>query len=216
MRDTNKGKGKLLRGQTTRQVDAGRSIFDCAGRPVFKTKFLSARQYDIAQAKKPAPVRVLSGRDLDGDFEMAECVLNINWESCKESHRNKLNQAMNDNNHHEPVSKGELVIYLTRKMGTFWKIINWESCKESHRNKLNQAMNDNNHHEPMSKGELVIYLTRKMGAFWKIINNLPKMESITTKAQMQAYIDDTEAPTKNLETYVQWKWYNQAVLGMGF
>ena len=123
MRATNKGKGKLLRGQTTRQNDSGRLTFDSAGRLISKTKILSTRQYDLEQSKKPAPVRVLSGINLEADFETAECVLNIHFDSVKASYCSKLNEAMNDTKHHEPKTKGELVINLGSKIGTFWKII---------------------------------------------------------------------------------------------
>jgi hypothetical protein len=172
----NNGKDKMpFKPQTPRQAGAGRMkgrfIYDHEGRIISKTqKLLSARQQVVEEAKKPAPVRVLSGMGLDCDFEYAECVLNAQW----------------------------------------------EICKESHQTKLLQATNDNKTHEPMPKGELVAYLNRKMGAFAKIIKNLPKVESITTTAQMQAYIDDTEALTANLEKYILWKWDNQAVLDMGF
>ena len=105
-RDTKKGKGKL--------------------RAICKTKIpvLSARQHAVAQAKKPAPVRALSGMTLEADFEMAEAVLQIRWDECKQSHHNKLNEAANDVNPKYPMSKSELASYLTRKMGAFAKIIN--------------------------------------------------------------------------------------------
>ena len=84
-RDTEKGKGKLLRGQTPRQVGA-----------IFKTKLaplLSARQHTVAKAKELAPVRCLSGMTVADDFEVAHCVLGIRWEECNESHRKKLEEA---------------------------------------------------------------------------------------------------------------------------
>ena len=166
-----KGKGKLLRGQTTRQMDAGRVMYDSAGRPISKgkskIKILSSRQYDLEESKKPVPVRVLSGIDLQADFELAECVLNIQYAKAFASYHSK---------------KAESKI-----------------C--------------NKHHEPRTKGELINNLCSKIGAFSRIIHNLPKIESITSEGQMQAYIDDTEAITKNLETFIQWKWDNQANMG---
>ena len=116
VRDTEKGKGKLLRGQTPRQVGA-----------IFKTKLpplLSARQHAAAKAKEPAPVRCLSRMTVADDFEMAHCVLRIRWQECNESHLNKLQEASNDTKTKLPITKDQLEKNLVRKMSSFAKIIN--------------------------------------------------------------------------------------------
>ena len=92
----------------------------------------------------------------------------------------------------------------------------WQECNESHDNKFTKARIDTKPKGPITKDQLVKNLIRKMNAFTKILHGLPMMASINTDDQKQAYIDDTEGLTRNLETFIHWTWDGQAIAGMRF
>ena len=70
--------------------------------------------------------------------------------------------------------------------------------------------------QPHTKIELLQNLGRKMRSFRKKLENLPLVRSVDTDSKKQAYLQDAESITKNLDAFIIWKWDNQAIEYMGF
>ena len=92
----------------------------------------------------------------------------------------------------------------------------WLECNQSHSKNLEKASKDIKPKRSTTKDQLVKNLIRKMDAFDKILNTLPMISTIITHNKRQAYIDDTEGLTKNMETFILWTWDDQVVADMGF
>ena len=55
-----------------------------------------------------------------------------------------------------------------------------------------------------------------MRSFRKKLENLPLVRSVDTDSKKQAYLQDAESITKNLDAFIVWEWDNQAIEYMGF